>query len=313
MKKLHLASAIALLCTPIFANAADITGAPAGAARLNQVVKAGYGANYKARIEIDKQTIKNEDAFVIKTGDIISTTGIDKFSSGEFSGQPTGESIAVGPNKSMGWNDTAVKPYGTTVPFCSETVTTGCYLTDILATTALGWGHNAHWYLIDLNKLAGQKVHVHIMVERYDDGVATETSTDAKTGVVTTLPSDDDLVPALTVWLGNQDQGTHMHWFPNRFQSTPDFWARKLSKPSIKVSKKLTYELKGVNSGAVGYDTAFDSSDKTTAMVEGVIALSKTNPNQNFLTVALGGDDRIPTKKHDVNYKLTVEVHKPHK
>lgn len=306
MKKLHLASAIALLCAPHFVNAAEVT--TDNAARLNEVVKAGFGIEYKARIQIDKLTIKNEDAFVIKTDDTISPAGA-----------PASEVVKVGFNKSMGWNDILTNP---DIPACSTTVTTGCLtIADIATDRAFGWGHSAHWYLIDLNKLAGQKVHVHVMVERYDDGVPTdkEICKDAKSVVIPCTNSDDDLVPALTVWLGNQDQGSHWHWFPNKLQATQkfdgtpgsEFWARKLSKPSIVASKNLTYELKGVTSTKLGYDTAYDG-DKKMAMVEGIMTVSKTNPNQNFLTVALGGDDRDPTKKHDVNYKLTVEVHKPH-
>ncbi|MCX7097251.1 MAG: hypothetical protein NTV43_05020 [Methylococcales bacterium] len=309
LKKLQLAGAVALLCSPLLVQAKAVPTVDAdinNVARLNEIVQAGYGANYKARIKIDKNAYTYANKIVFKTDDAISPAGLIG-----------SELFKVPLTPSMGWNDIATNP---DISACSATVTTNCltYATDI-DKRSFGWGHSANWYLIDLNALVAsvKGVSVHITVERYDDGIATETTT-SSTGVVTTLANDDDLIPALTVWQGNQDNGTHSHWFPNKHQATAKFdgsagttfWGRKLSKPEWVVSKKLTYSLKGVNSGMVGWDTAYTTAAQKTATVEGEVLLDKKDPSKNFLTVALGGDNHNVAGKHSANYKLTVEVHK---
>lgn len=302
MKNLKLTTAVALLCTPMLSSA-ETTVADAG--RLNAVVNAGYGVNYKARIKPDKTALTSAEEFVIKTDDKISPS----------SWGPK-EAFSVPLNKSMGWNDTATNP---DIPSCGSkdaagnVISTKCLnITDI--DKGFGWGHSSHWYLVDLNNFAGQKVYVSVMVERYDDG-----NHDEKNASGVALPSDDDLIPGLTVWVGNQDQGTHTHWFQNKHQATATFdgvegtpyWTRKLSKPNMTIGKK-TYALKGMSSGMVGWDSAFGVGNQDMAMVSGEIMLDKKDPNKNFLTIATGGDARhaAAASKHDVNYKLTVQVAK---
>jgi hypothetical protein len=301
MKNYRLAGAVALLLAPALSHAADIT--------TGDAVSPGYGVNYKAKLTLNKAMIE-KDTIVIKTDDVLTP------------GANTDETVKIPATKSMGWNDTATNP---DIASCSATVTTNCITIADVADKGFGWGHNSHWYLLDLNQLAGQKVHLHIVVERYNDGNNAETSTNATTGVVTNLPSDDDLIPALTAWKGYQDKGTHLHWFPNKHQtSTKPFWAGasdyvtvssshngKLSKP-VWVSGKNTYKLEGTNSAGLGYDTAFGATDTSMAEVSGLIQLSKKDPKENYVTIAVGGDGRhaAATGKHDVNYKLSISLHK---
>lgn len=313
LKKLQLAGAVALLSMPLMATAATKAtptddASIANATRLNELVGGGYGVSYKARLKIDKNAYKYANKIVIKTDDVISPAG-----------WASSETIKVPATGSMGWNDSATNP---DIPSCSATVTTGCVSLTLadLEKSGFGWGHTANWWLVDLNDLTSvaSVVSVHVTVERYNDGVAEETSTSA-TGVVTKLASDDDFVPGVTVWRGNQNDATHTHWFPSRNQATKKFdgspgstfWARKLSIPTSTVGKK-SYALTGMSSKAVGWDSAFYGDGKT-AMVEGEFALNKKDPSQNFLTVVIGGDARhdVASKKHSANYKLTVEVHKP--
>lgn len=312
VKSLKLAAAVALLCSPLFAHAAKAKPVPTvdatieNVARLNEIVGGGYGVSYKARIKVDLNAYKYGNEIVFKTDDVTSPAGA-----------PASEAIKVPGTGSMGWNDSATNP---DIPGCSATVTTNCLNITDVEKSGFGWGHTANWYLIDLTALAAtvKAASVHVIVERYNDGVVTETSTSA-TGVVTTLPSDDDFIPGVTVWRGNQDKGTHTHWFPSRNQATKkfdgspgsEFWARKLSIPTSTVGRK-TYELKGANSGMVGWDTAYFTTAQNKAAVEGDFLLDKKDPSKNFLTLAIGGDARhdAANKKHTANYKVTIEVHK---
>jgi hypothetical protein len=297
MKNVRLVGAIAFLCVPVLSHAVD-------------GVSPGYGANYKAKFVIDKNLLDKD--IVVKTDDVLTAATAND-----------NETVKVPLNKSMGWNDTATNP---DIPACSATVTTNCL--DIVKDIdkAFGWGHSSHWYLVDLSQFAGKKVHVHIKAERYSDGAVTETATDAKTGAVTTLPSDDDLIPGVTVWKGYQNAGTHLHWFPNKHQtSIKGFWGGsskyvtqstsglgKLSLPTWDAGKnKDPYKLNGTNSAALGYDSAYNTAAQTTAEVSGIIMLSKKDASENYLTIAVGGDGRhaSATLKHDVNYKLTVSIH----
>lgn len=302
MKKTLLLPVAVLLAAPFAASAVeDIT--VDNMVRLNKVHVAGLGASYKGTFAVDADALKHGEAFIIKTDDVV--TGEDMLGD---------EIIKVPQNKSMGWQDTATNP---DIKACSDTLKTECLNMADVATKGFGWAHNADWYLIDLNAIAGQKAYVHVMVERHNDGVATEPDPKDATK---TLPSDDDLIPGVTLWQGYQNSGKHIHWFPNRHQATAKwdgstgtpFWARKLSKPSVKAGKTV-YELKGTNSGQVGYDTAYGAGSQDTAVVEGVWQTAKkAGAQQNYLTLALGGDARHADakSKHAVNYKLTVIVSK---
>jgi len=94
---------------------------------------------------------------------------------------------------------------------------------------------------------------------------------------------------------------------------TIPFWGNNLQQPVWRKTAKSNYELKGENSGALGYDTAFGAGEQNLAEVSGEIKLDASNMANNYLTIALGGDARHESaaSKHDVNYQLTVAVH-PH-
>ena len=171
--------------------------------------------------------------------------------------------------KSMGWSDPAADPNKT--------------------NQAVGWTHNSRWVLIDLNKLRKQGMSaawVKITLSRLDDGVI-ET------------PSNDDLIPGVTVFKGYQNVGTAKAWYPNTFQAVPnqEFWGKKL---------QLTTPFSSPSSP--GYATAYGAADETLATVLGQVKLK--NDNNNYLSVAVGGNANhaSPSDKHDVNFKLEIEV-----
>lgn len=171
--------------------------------------------------------------------------------------------IIVPPTKSMAWCDPATK--GTPAGDFSA-----CY----------GWAMHSKWVLLDLNTLKDQglsSVWVTITASRVADGTAT-----------------GDLIPAVTVFQGNQNEGAQLHWYPNRFQAASPF---PLLKP--------------FNSGNPGWDTAYDNGDQSTATVTGKLTLKGgKNARNNFLTVAVGGDERNAAQKHDVNFQLAVKLSK---
>lgn len=194
----------------------------------------------------------------VKTGDVLN-------------GNP-GDATAytLGAVASMAWNDPATNPIG--------------------GTEGYGWSHNSRWALIDLNKLnepvSGEsydKARVIITVERYDDGIVDEVNSKGQP-----LPSDDDLIPGLTVWKGAQRDGNFIYWYPNMCQQEPSFWAVNLSKCS--------------------YNSGYDNQDQTVARVERVVKLDEKKPANNMLTVSYGGDMRDAATKHSANYKISVEV-----
>lgn len=196
------------------------------------------------------------------------------------------EAITIPPLRSMSWNNTQSNPDETT--------------TDL--AKGFGSGLHSQWYLVDLSKLSAGKYYVSIKLERFDDGQAVEIAPATATTAEQTLPSDDDLVPAITVFDGYQNRGISGSWFPNQFQNTTTpFWAEMLKPESA---------LLGTNSAKAGFDTAFGAAENDRAQVSGVIKLDsagKVAKTNRYLTIAIGGDDR--TTKHDVNYQLTVKVH----
>jgi len=149
-----------------------------------------------------------------------------------------------------------------------------------------GSAFGSKWTVVDLNGLqrAGLKsVWMTVTAKRYDDQDGTA--------------ADDDLIPALTVFRGRQDVGVHGFWYPNQFQESPEFWAWKLSPFHTTMAKSDT-------SG--GWATGHDADDASTASVNGQVPLKPGN--QNYLTVAVGGDARDGSSGHDVNFELTVTV-----
>lgn len=191
------------------------------------------------------------------------------------------EAITIPPTISTAWNDLASNP---------DEKTTNL-------EKGFGSGRNAQWYLLDLSKLAAGNYYVSVKVERYDDGQKE----------VSPAVSNDDLVPAVTVFDGYQNRGISGTWFPNKFQATKTpFWAEMLKPENV---------LEGLG-GDKGFDTAFNRAggNDSLAQVQGTITLDSTSKgfvkSNRYLTIALGGDDRNYAAPHDVNYKLTIKLHK---
>lgn len=226
---------------------------------------AGGGVPYVARITPDKADMKTNAApLVIKSGDPL---GI---------GDANHPANTVPFVKSMGWKDNAANP--------KDDASTDVNL-------GYGWTHNSKWLLVDLNKLYDQgirRAYVMVTLKQLNDGVASETDSTGKV-----LPSDDDLIPGMTVFKGYQDHGTALGWYANQYQTKVPFWANKLSPFS-----------EGVPGG---YATA----NGTTAQEVSIYGLVKLQKGRNnYLSIALGGDARhADTKlKHDVNFQFEMEV-----
>lgn len=177
-----------------------------------------------------------------------------------------GNATMIPQTKSMAYCDPAVTPAGYE--------TNGCY----------GWGMNANWYLIDLSKLKGQglgAVWVTVSVARYAGSD----------------PANNDIIPALTVYRGNQTLGPHMHWYPSELQGMPEFWGWLLQREVF---------VPGKADPMFSYDSAYATTSQDLASVMGKFKLK--GATQDYLTVAVGGDAKDPNTKHSVNYQLTVDV-----
>jgi hypothetical protein len=293
----------------------------AGAAELSTTggVLGGLGVNYVAKF-VPTQLGKGKTASIaplsLQSDDTILSPSKDP-----------AETVTIARTKSMGWNDPAVNFRGAcskpaTPPDPKQTLA-DANTVNCIPDNGYGWGHNSQWYLVDLNELAKAGVkaaHISIMVNRVNDGVAQEQAKDSTGKLLTNEdgspkfePSDDDIVPALTVWRGFQDTGKHMHWYPQKYQNfaankpadEKTFWANKLSPAPTDEGE--------------AWATAFDAATQDEASVHIVTELDKKDPSKNYLTIAIGGDGRhvFPagnakqgqvdsTQKHDVNFKLTV-------
>jgi hypothetical protein len=257
----------AFACLSGAAGAADIFGGN-GIGFSNNTVNPGTGAYspgpWVANIVFNKQDLRAGAAAVIKTGDDITPAAQAE------AAKNGGISLIVPPTKSMAWCDPASNPDNP-----GNTDISQCY----------GWAMHSKWVVLDFNALqkAGlTNVYVSITAKRYNDNDAVAT--------------DDDLVPALTVFQGRQDQGASLHWYPNKFQKQP-FWAWKLTPFAGGATKS--------NGWATGY-MAGGSMDS--ANVTGRLKLKPGG--QNYLTVAVGGDARDPSAKHDANFELDVALSK---
>lgn len=274
-------------------------------------ISGGIGINYVGRFVYDDKMAKVDFKKTFPVELSVANNSTDGFPN-FASDSSAAEAIVIAPTKSMGWNDPANNPN----------------LTDIQKSTATiendGFGSSSNWYLLDLSKLAAGNYYVSVKVERYDDGEEKEYTAPSNGIAAKLLPSDDDLVPALSVFYGYQNRGASLNWFPNKFQTTATpFWAEMLKPANNPLSKKgsITYGLVGTHDTAnLGFDTAYKSTvgaDNDIAQVSGVIKLAAPNKDfrkdfstNRYLSIALGGDDRIATARHDANYKITVKVHK---
>lgn len=189
--------------------------------------------------------------------------------------QEQGTTLTVPPTKSMSWCDPAANPVNPTTTDFNE-----CY----------GWAMHAKWVVLDFNEMQkkGVKtVYLKLSAKRYNDN--------------DNVTTDDDLIPALTVYKGRQDVGAHLHWFPNKFQKDPVFWAWKLSPFNTETDKTVN---------SLGRATAYGPGNQDEAIVTGKLALKAGG--QNYLTVAIGGDAHHENvaDKHDVNFQFDVQVSK---
>ncbi len=229
----------------------------------------GYGIGYNARLVFQKADAqKTASAVMLKTGDDLlpSQQENSKLSP-----------LLVPAIKSNGWCDPLANPNKTT------TEQTECY----------GWSAFSQWFLIDLSKLKAQKVSnvwVQISVKRFDD--ADDDTT------------DDDLVPALTVWRGQQIQGKFGDWYPNQFQG---FDTKGLPLASgFKPFWGWTLTPLSNNADSLSWQTASTATDKTTATITQKIALK--GGDKDYLTVAVGGNSQQSETPHNVNFKLLVKI-----
>ncbi|QXP88738.1 hypothetical protein [Methylococcus capsulatus] len=175
-----------------------------------------------------------------------------------------GSPASIPTTKSMAWCDPATNPPAGAVP-----------------GTCYGWAMHSKWFLIDLSGLKAQglsKLNVTINAKRY----------------IGSDPAKSDLIPALTVWRGNQNQGPHLHWYPSQFQTTPPFWGWLLTPWTSKTNP--------------GYMSAYGVGPQTVASVSGPLTLK--GRKEDWLTVAVGGDAKHgdASQKHDVYFQLEVDV-----
>jgi hypothetical protein len=229
-------------------------------------------SQWVANFVFSKQDAKSGASASIKTGDDVTPAAQ----------KGNGTTITVPRTKSMAWCDPSSNPDNP-----SNTDFDQCY----------GWGMHSKWVVVDLNDLQKRgmtNVWVSVTAKRASDGTTDEYAADG----TTPLPSDDDLVPALTVFQGRQDVGAHLHWYPNKFQKQT-FWAWKLTPFAGGKTES--------NGWATGY---FSGGNLDSANVTGKVKLKPGG--QNYLSIAVGGDARHgDTKdKHDVNFELVVSVSK---
>lgn len=281
MKNLALTSAIiaTLACLSGPASAADIyagNGIGFSNGNVNPATGASPTGPWVANIIFNKNDLKANAVTTVKTGDDIT------HKRQRADAAKNGNTQVMPKLKSMSWCDDGVKSLMSSTPESGK-----CY----------GWSMHSRWIVLDLNALkkAGlTNVWVSITAKKYDDGTASEVDSTGKS-----LPSDDDLVPALTVFQGRQDEGVHLHWFPSQFQQMSDFWAWKLTP------------FTGGATQSTGWSTAYMASGSLdSANVMGRVKLKADG--QNYLTVAVGGDAKHATaaEKHDVNFQLDVVVSK---
>jgi hypothetical protein len=263
--------AAAVIAVADGAGAAEIYGGN-GIGFSNGNVNPATGASptgpWVANIVFDKTDLKKGEPVAMKTGDAIThpRQAADAAKNGNTQVVPT--------LKSMSWCDTD----GVKSLMSSAADTSKCY----------GWSMHSRWVVLDFNALqkAGTtSVWVSMTAKRFNDNDAVAT--------------DDDLVPALTVFQGRQDLGVHLHWYPSVLQDMANFWAWKLTPFTGGATKSN------------GWSTAYMAPPQTSMDSANVTGRLKLKPGgQNYLTVVVGGDAKHATaaEKHDVNFELDVAL-----
>lgn len=167
--------------------------------------------------------------------------------------------------KSNGWCDLSANP---------TTDLAECY----------GLSLSSQWFLLDLSKLGKRKIWAEISVQN------DEAST------------DDNLIPAVTVWRGQQTQGLFGDWYPSKFNGYDES-----GKPDGSVSKAFwAWSLTPLNNnpGKFSWATAA-GTDNSSATVNQLISLK--GGASNYLTVIVGSDNQA-TQNQNANFKLSVKL-----
>lgn len=238
------------------------------ASGLFQVVNAaeaigGYGIPYTARLVFEKSDVNK----IANSNDknVTVKSGEELLPSTKQANSSL-TALTVPTVKSNGWCDTAANP---------NTTTNDCY----------GWSNQSSWFLMDLSKLGTRKVWIQISAQKDEDS------------------TDDYLVPALTVWRGQQNQGLTGDWYPNKFQG---YAANGTSDGSV--SKAFwAWNLKPLNNtaGKLSWTTASTNTDKSKITLTQQVALK--GGESNYLTVILGSNNQ-ETPNQNANYKLLVRL-----
>jgi hypothetical protein len=255
------------LARKIFLSSLILTSATLAERAAAGEIHPGYGIGYEAKLIFDKSDTKPGAAPVsLHSGQTFSTPG------------DGGNVTAIRTTASMAWCDPVINPDGAAPGTC------------------YGWSHNSRWFLIDLSRLKKQglgSVWVTLDLKRYDSGPADDKDSKGNP------QENDDLIPALTVWRGNQNRGPHVHWYPAEHQETPEFWGWLLQRTPF--VKTLPMDC---------FASAYATPMQDLATVHGKFKLR--GGNQDYLTVAVGGDAKDPNSKHPVHYELVVDVKKKH-
>jgi len=175
---------------------------------------------------------------------------------------------------SMSWCDPAAHPL---VP--DNTNIADCF----------GSAADSQLLVLDLNKVrkkGAKKAYLRLILKAYDDG-------DHSLG-----DADEDLIPALTVYKGRPESGAGLSWYPNKYQNDP----------ALSQWQLLPFTGKNTNNSS-GWTTGFFGVNSFHQVVL-TGKLSLESGNQNYWTVAIGGDARHSNlaAKHPVNFRLSVLV-----
>ena len=235
----------------------------------NQVLAAetiaGQGAPYTARLVFQKKDVNKVSTNA--ANDVILQSGDELLPAKQ---QNSSLPVFLIPSvKSNGWCDPAANPNVTT------TAIDQCY----------GWSQQSQWFLLDFSKLGKRKLLLNITLQKSD------TST------------NNPLVPALTIWRGQQTQGLAGDWYPNKFQG---FGSN--GKPDNSVAKAFwAWNLAPLNntSGKLSWVTASGSSNKDKASFSQTIALK--GGESNYLSVIVGSDNQ-ETPNQNADFKLVVRL-----
>lgn len=149
-----------------------------------------------------------------------------------------------------------------------------------------GSSQNSQWFLLDLSKLGKRKIWAEITLEKTDDSNANQ------------------LVPAFSLWRGQQNQGLFGAWYPSKFQGftdkgkadggTPTFWAWNLMP------------LKNV-SGNASWATASANTDKSKATQTQQISLK--GGESNYLTLIVGSDNnQADLQNQNAGFNLSIKL-----